>query len=137
MEAKIIFNEIYGERELVVNNLWNWIHKYSIYNRVIARKKYTLIKGAENYEILLEDFKESDLEDIVKTTMMYSKTDLNNFFDKNENIDEILIPVNVIVDGEMYKYTVGLYRDGYKDIYPVVKVGYIEKKDLEKDLKYI
>lgn len=137
MEAKIIFNEIYGERELVVNNLWNWIHKYSIYNRVTARKKYTLIKGTEHYEILLEDFKESDLEDIVKTTMMYSKTDLNSFFDKNDNIDEILIPVDVIVAGEMFKYSVGLYRDGYKDIYPVVKVGCTEKKDLGKDLKYI
>ena len=124
MEAKIIFNEVYGEKLLIVSNLWNWIHKYSIYNRVIARKKYTLIKGTEHYEILLEDFKESDLEDIVKTTMMYSKTDLNSFFDKNDNIDEILIPVDVIVAGEMFKYSVGLYRDGYKDIYPVVKVGY-------------
>lgn len=124
MEAKIILNEVYGEKLLIVSNLWNWIHKYSIYNRVIARKKYTLIKGTEHYEILLEDFKESDLEDIVKTTMMYSKTDLNSFFDKNENIDEILIPVDVIVAGEMFKYSVGLYRDGYKDIYPVVKVGY-------------
>lgn len=124
MEAKIIFNEVYGEKLLIVSNLWNWIHKYSIYNRVIARKKYTLIKGTEHYEILLEDFKESDLEDIVKTTMMYSKTDLNSFFDKNDNIDEILIPVDVIVAGEMFKYSVGLYRDGYKDIYPVVKIGY-------------
>lgn len=124
MISKIVFNEVYGERELIVSNLWNWIHKYSIYDRVIARKKYTLIKGTETYQILLENFKESDLEDIVKATMLYSKTDLNNFFDKNDNIDEILIPVDVIAEGEIYKYSVGLYRDAYKDIYPVVKVGY-------------
>lgn len=137
MEAKVIFKEIYGERELIINNLWNWIHKWDIYNNVISRKKYALIKGAENYEILLEDFKEANLTLMMKEVIKYSKTDLNNFFSKNENVDEIIIPVDVVVEGETYKYTVGLYRDGYKDIYPVVKVGYTEKKDLGKDLKYI
>ena len=124
MNAKIVFNEVYGEKELVINNLWNWIHKYSIYNRVIARKKYNLIKDVTNYEILLENFKESDLENIVKEIIVYGRTDLNNFFDKNESIDDILISVDVIVDGEKYKYTVGVYRDAYKDIYPTVKIGY-------------
>lgn len=124
MNAKIVFNEVYGEKELVINNLWNWIHKYSIYNRVIARKKYNLIKDVTNYEILLENFKESDLENIVKEIIVYGRTDLNNFFDKNESIDDILISVDVIVDGEKYKYTIGVYRDAYKDIYPTVKIGY-------------
>ena len=124
MNAKIVFNEVYGEKELVINNLWNWIHKYSIYNRVVARKKYNLIKDATNYEILLENFKESDLENIVKEIIVYGRTDLNNFFDKNESIDDILISVDVIVDGEKYKYTIGVYRDAYKDIYPTVKIGY-------------
>lgn len=124
MRAGVIFKEVYGERELIVNNLWNWIHKYYIYNRVVARKKYSLIKDATDYEILLENFKESDLENIVKEIIVYGKTDLNNFFDKNESIDDILIAVDVIIDGERYKYTVGVYRDAYKDIYPTVKIGY-------------
>lgn len=124
MRAGVIFKEVYGERELIVNNLWNWIHKYYIYDRVVARKKYNLIKDATDYEILLENFKESDLENIVKEIIVYGKTDLNNFFDKNENIDDILIAVDVIIDGEKYKYTVGVYRDAYKDIYPTVKIGY-------------
>lgn len=124
MRAGVIFKEVYGERELIVNNLWNWIHKYYIYSRVVARKKYNLIKDATDYEILLENFKESDLENIVKEIIVYGKTDLNNFFDKNENIDDILIAVDVIIDGERYKYTVGVYRDAYKDIYPTVKIGY-------------
>lgn len=124
MRAGVIFKEVYGERELLMNNLWNWIHKYYIYDRVVARKKYNLIKDATDYEILLENFKESDLENIVKEIIVYGKTDLNNFFDKNESIDDILISVDVIVDGEKYKYTVGVYRDAYKDIYPTVKIGY-------------
>lgn len=124
MRAGVIFKEVYGERELLINNLWNWIHKYYIYDRVVARKKYNLIKDATDYEILLENFKESDLENIVKEIIVYGKTDLNNFFNKNENIDDILISVDVIIDGEKYKYTVGVYRDAYKDIYPTVKIGY-------------
>lgn len=124
MRAEIVFNEVYGEREILMNNLWNWIHKYYIYDRVVARKKYNLIKDATDYEILLENFKESDLENIVKEIIVYGKTDLNNFFDKNESIDDILIAVDVIIDGEKYKYTVGVYRDAYKDIYPTVKIGY-------------
>lgn len=124
MRAGVIFKEVYGERELLMNNLWNWIHKYYIYDRVVARKKYNLIKDATDYEILLENFKESDLENIVKEIIVYGKTDLNNFFDKNESIDDILIAVDVIIDGEKYKYTVGVYRDAYKDIYPTVKIGY-------------
>ena len=124
MRAGVIFKEVYGERELLMNNLWSWIHKYYIYGRVVARKKYNLIKDATDYEILLENFKESDLENIVKEIIVYGKTDLNNFFDKNENIDDILIAVDVIIDGEKYKYTVGVYRDAYKDIYPTVKIGY-------------
>lgn len=137
MEAKVIFKEIYGERELIINNLWNWIHKWDIYNNVVSRKKYEIIKGAPNYEIMVDDFKEANLTLMMKEVIKYSKTDLNNFFSKNENVDEIIIPVDVVVEGETYKYTVGLYRDGYKDIYPVVKVGCTEKKDLGKDLKYI
>lgn len=124
MEAKVIFNEICNERELIITNLWNWIHKWDIYNNVITRKKYELIKGAPNYEIVMSDFKEVDLTIMMREVIRYSKTDLSNFFAKNENIDEILISVNVVVNGEVYKYSVGLYRDGYKDIYPVVKIGY-------------
>ena len=124
MRAGVIFKEVYGERELVMNSLWNWIHKWDIYNNVITRKKYELIKGAPTYEIVMSDFREANLTVMMREVVRYSTSDLNNFFNKNENIDEILIPVNVIIDGETFKYSVGIYRDAYKDIYPTVKIGY-------------
>lgn len=122
--TKIIFKEIYNERELIMNSMWNWIHKWNIYDRVVIRKKTSVIKDAPDYELIIENFKESDLEVMMKEVITYSKTELYNFFDKNENIDDIIIPTDIIVDNETFKYSVGIYKDAYNDIYPVVKTGY-------------
>lgn len=122
--TKIIFKEIYNERGIVMRSLWNWIHKWDIYDRVVIRRTTSIIKDAPDYELVMENFKESDLRGMMKEVIVYSKIELSNFFDKHENLDDIIIPTDIVVDDETFKYSVGIYRDGYNDIYPVVKVGY-------------
>lgn len=122
MEAKVIFNEIYGERELIVNPIWNWVYKWDHYDKVIARRKATIIKDAPNYELLFSEFKESYIKELVDLAIMYDKAyTIEKFFDSNEVFDTILLGVDIIVNGDSYHYSIEVIRTIDGDIVSSVK----------------
>lgn len=111
MEVKLIFKEIFGARSLVVKPIWNWINKWENYDKVIARKKYKVIKDTLDYEIVFSDFKESYIKDLFELGIEYDNGGgIRKMFEESDIFDGILFDIEVIVGGDKYKYNAEVKR---------------------------
>lgn len=109
--VRLIFKEIYGEKELVVNSIWNWVYKWDSYDKIVARRKATIIKDAPNYELLFSEFKESYIKELADLAIMYDKTyTIEKLLDSNEVFSTILLGADVIVNGDSYHYSIEVIR---------------------------
>lgn len=104
-KVKIFLKEIYGNREVfatgIINNLFKWGH----YNEVVAKKKISVIKGAPTYVLTIsEQYREEWLDSLAELAIDSNKAAVKKLFMSEGAPDDVEIPVDIVVDNELYSY---------------------------------
>lgn len=102
---KIILKEIYGDREVFATGIINNLTKWKYYNEVVAKKKVGIIKGAPSYIITVsENYREEWLDSLAELAIDANKAAVKKLFMSEGAHDDVEIPVEIIVDNELYNY---------------------------------
>ena len=111
--TKIVLNEIYGNREIIVTGIINNLFKWGHYNDVLGKKKISVIKSAPDYVITVSNnYREEWLDSLAEFAIESSKAALRKYFTTDGNPDSIEVPVEVIIDDTIYPY---VFKFTYED----------------------
>ena len=103
--VKIILKEIYGDRDVFATGIINNLTKWKYYDEVVAKKKVGVIKGAPNYIITTsENYREEYLDSLAELAIDANKAAIKKLFMSEGAPDEVVIPVEIIADDELYSY---------------------------------
>ena len=102
---KIILKEIYGDRDVFATGIINNLTKWKYYDEVVAKKKVGVIKGAPNYIITIsENYREEYLDSLAELAIDANKAAIKKLFVSEGAPDDVEIPVDIVVDNELYSY---------------------------------
>lgn len=103
--VKIFLKEIYGDREVFATGIINNLTRWKFYNEVVAKKKISVIKGAPTYVLTIsEHYREEWLDSLAELAIDSNKAAVKKLFMSEGAPDDVEIPVDIVVDNELYSY---------------------------------